>query len=253
MEIGVARPSQDQLEQVPHHFIASHSIHEEITAADFEQYALQVTKSLFRQHDIVVLTGGTGLYIKAFCMGLDSIPAIPPELRTEILKNYEQGGLQWLQDAIRKKDPAFYKAGEIKNPQRIMRALEVMEHTGHSILQFQKGTKLIRDFDIIKIGLEIPRDQLRYRIDKRVDQMMEDGLLNEVKRLFHNKNLNALQTVGYTELFEFLEGKVTLVIAIENIKIHTRQYATRQMTWFKKDMEIIWCPPQTPVVLEQLN
>ncbi len=253
MEIGVARPSAYQLKQVPHHFIASHSIHEEITAADFEQYALQKTKSLFKQHDIVVMTGGTGLYIKAFCTGLDSIPAIPAELRTAISKNYEHGGLQWLQDEIRKKDPAFYKSGEIKNPQRMMRALEVMEHTGQSILQFQKGKKVIRDFNIIKIGLEIPRDQLRERIDKRVDQMMENGLLHEVKRLYPFKTLNALQTVGYTELFDFLEGKVTLDIAIANIKTHTRQYAKRQRTWFKKDKEIIWCPPHTPVVLDQMN
>ncbi|MFC0773298.1 tRNA (adenosine(37)-N6)-dimethylallyltransferase MiaA [Terrimonas alba] len=243
MNIGVARPSRDELQQVKHHFIASHSIHEEVTAATFEQYALKKVGELFQQHDIVVMTGGTGLYIKAFCEGLDQIPDIPKQIREEIIVNYDQSGIEWLQKEIQSKDPEFYQVGEIQNPQRMMRALEVIEATGKSILHFRKGKKQIRDFSIKKIALELPKEILRQRIDKRVDQMMDAGLLDEVKQLQPFKQLNALQTVGYAELFDYLDGKLSLNKAIEQIKIHTRQYAKRQMTWFKKDHTIEWYSP----------
>ena len=243
MNIGVARPSMEELQQLPHHFIASHSIQDEVTAATFEQYALKKTEELFQQHDVVVMTGGTGLYIKAFCEGLDEIPEVPPQIRSRIITKYELEGLGWLQKEIREKDPEFYKKGEIENPQRMMRALEVLEATGHSILHFRKGKKAGRDFAIIKAGLELPREELQQRINNRVDKMMADGLLDEVKKLLPYKHLNALQTVGYTELFEFLENKKKLTKAVEEIKIHTRQYAKRQMTWFKKDKEIEWVKP----------
>lgn len=243
LTIGVARPSQEELNTVTHHFIASHTIQEEVTAAAFEQYALQKTNELFEQHDIVVLVGGTGLYIKAFCEGLDLIPDVPAEIREGIISNYESKGMKWLQDEVKKKDPAFYAEGEIQNPQRMMRALEVMEATGQSILSFHKGEKAKRDFNIIKTGLELPREELIRNINTRTDAMMEAGLLNEVKSLLAFKNLNALQTVGYAELFDHLDGKMTLPEAIERIKINTRQYAKRQMTWFKKDKEINWFVP----------
>lgn len=243
LTIGVARPSQEELNTVTHHFIASHTIQEEVTAAAFEQYALQKTNELFEQHDIVVLVGGTGLYIKAFCEGLDLIPDVPAEIREDIISNYESKGMKWLQDEVKKKDPAFYAEGEIQNPQRMMRALEVMEATGQSILSFRKGEKAKREFNIIKIGLELPREELIRNINTRTDAMMEAGLLNEVKSLLAFKNLNALQTVGYAELFDHLDGKMTLPEAIERIKINARQYAKRQMTWFKKDKEINWFVP----------
>ncbi len=243
MNIGVARPSPDELQQVEHHFIASHSIHEEVTAVTFEQYALKKVGELFQQHDTVIMTGGTGLYIKAFCEGLDQIPDIPKQIREGIVSNYDQWGLEWLQEEIKLKDPEFYQSGEIQNPQRIMRALEVKEATGNSILHFRKGKKQARGFDIKKIGLELPKEILRQRIDKRVDQMMDAGLLEEIKQLQPFKQLNALQTVGYAELFDYLDGKLSLNEAIEQIKIHTRQYAKRQMTWFKKDQEIKWYSP----------
>lgn len=243
MNIGVARPSIEELQQLPHHFIASHSIQDEVTAATFEQYALKKTEELFQKHDVVVMTGGTGLYIKAFCQGLDEIPEVPPEVRNIIIAKYKQYGLSWLQQEIKEKDPEFYKKGEIENPQRMMRALEVVEATGHSILHFRKGKKTVRDFAIIKAGLELPKEELQQRINNRVDKMIADGLLDEVKNLLPYKHLNALQTVGYTELFDFLENKKTLAKAIEEIKIHTRQYAKRQMTWFKKDKEIEWFAP----------
>ncbi|MGZ8557411.1 MAG: tRNA (adenosine(37)-N6)-dimethylallyltransferase MiaA [Chitinophagaceae bacterium] len=243
MNIGVSRPSLEELNKVKHHFIASHSIHDEITAATFEQYALNKTDKLFQLYDTLVMTGGTGLYIKAFCEGLDTIPEVPPEVRTKISRKYELEGLRWLQKEIQIKDPFFYQSGEIKNPQRIMRALEVMEATGNSILHFQKNKKVQRDFVIKKIGLELPKDELSERINSRVDKMMKAGLLDEVKSLLPYKKMNALQTVGYAELFDWLDGKISLEKAVEEIKIHTRQYAKRQMTWFKKDDEIKWFMP----------
>jgi len=250
MKIGVARPSDEELNSVPHHFIASHSIHETVTAAGFEVYALEKVNELFKVKDTVVITGGTGLYIKAFCEGLDEIPEIDPSIRASIIKQYEEKGFDWLQDEIRLRDPEFFQKGEIKNPQRIMRALEVIAATGRSVLAFRKGNKAKRPFDIIKVGLELQRPLLRERIDKRVDQMVEDGLLDEVKRLYPYRHLNALQTVGYEELFDFIDGKTGFEKAVELIKTHTRQYAKRQMTWFKKDKEFKWCSPVADEVLE---
>ena len=244
MKIGVARPSQQELESVKHHFIASHSVQEEVTAASFEQFALQVCNKLYQEHETVVMTGGTGLYIKAFCEGLDSIPGIEPSIRQNIIDNYHQKGLQWLQDQLREKDPAFFSIGEVQNPQRMMRALEVVEGTGKSVLDFRKNEKANRDFEIIKIGLELPRDQLIFNINNRVDKMLSAGLVDEVKSLGKFRHLNALQTVGYSEIFEFLDEKISLSEAVERIKINTRQYAKRQMTWFKKDKDFTWFAPE---------
>lgn len=243
LNIGVARPSVQELAAVQHYFIASHSIHDEISAAGFEQYALQKAAELFRQNDKVIMVGGTGLYIKAFCEGLDMIPAVDPAIREQIISNYNSKGLTWLQKQVQQKDPAFYESGEIQNPQRMMRALEVMEGTGQSVLTFRRGEKAHRDFHIVKIGLELPKEELQQRIHTRVDQMMQAGQLEEVKRLVPYKHFNALQTVGYKELFAYLEGTIPLEKAIEQMKINTRQYAKRQMTWFKKDGEMKWFAP----------
>jgi len=243
LNIGVARPSVKELQAVPHFFIGSHSIQEEVTAALFESYALQKAAELFVAHDIVIMVGGTGLYIKAFCEGLDAIPAIDPEVRKNIIKNYESGGLEWLQQQIQQKDPDYYAVGEKQNPQRMMRALEVVESTGQSILAFQKRIRANRDFNIIKIGLELPKEELRRNIDTRVEVMLSAGLADEARSLLAFRHLNALQTVGYVEMFDYLDEKLSLQAAIENIKIHTRQYAKRQMTWFKKDKEIEWFLP----------
>lgn len=241
LKIGVARPSPEELEEVPHHFVASHSINENINAAYFEQYALQKVNELFEKNDIVVMVGGTGLYIKAFCEGLDEMPAIDEAIRKNIIKGYDEKGLKWLQDEVKKKDPEFFAVGEIQNPQRMMRALEVIESTGRSILDFRMNNKTKRDFNILKIGLELPKEELHQNIHSRVDKMIEQGLIEEVKELIPYRNLNALQTVGYSEIFEFIDRKVSLEKAIEEIKKNTRQYAKRQMTWFRKDKEIQWC------------
>lgn len=240
LNIGVARPSESELRAVKHYFIATHSIHDNISAGSFEQYALQKLNEIFRVHDVAVMVGGTGLYIKAFCEGMDEMPDVPAEIRKSIMLNYEKNGLQWLQLEIQKKDPAFYKKSEIQNPQRLMRALEVIETTGRSILEFRKGKKEQRDFNIVKIGLEMPKEELHRNINERVDRMIEAGLVEEVKKLSAFRHLNALQTVGYVEILDHLGGKTSLEDAIELIKKNTRQYAKRQVTWFKKDKDIYW-------------
>jgi tRNA dimethylallyltransferase len=243
MAIGVARPSTEELAAIPHHFIASHSIHAEVTAATFEAYALEKVKLLFQQHDKVVMVGGTGLYIKAFCEGLDLIPDIDPVIRHQVIQDYEAKGLSWLQETLKEKDPLFYTTGEIQNPQRGMRALEVCLSTGRSIVDYRTGRKAARDFRVIKIGLDIPKEILHSRIHQRVDQMMIDGLEEEVRSLYPYKELNALQTVGYAEMFDFMDGKLTSEQAVDAIKTHTRQYAKRQLTWFRKDADIHWFAP----------
>lgn len=243
LNIGVARPTAEELQQAKHHFIASHSIQEEVTAATFEEYALQKTKELFQQHDVVIMVGGTGLYIKAFCEGLDAMPAIDPAIRQQVIKDYEEKGLSWLQEQLRQKDPLFYEMGEMQNPQRMMRALEVAEATGQSIFSFRRKEKAQRDFNILKIGLDIPKEQLHQQIHTRVDQMMKAGLVAEVRSLLPYRHLNALQTVGYAEIFKYMNGKTSLEKAIEQIKTNTRQYAKRQLTWFRKDEEIKWFAP----------
>jgi tRNA dimethylallyltransferase len=246
LSIGVARPSQEELREVPHHFIASHSIHENINAAFFERYALEKTNDLFKTKDVVVIVGGTGLYIKAFAEGLDEIPDVDERVRNGIVNAYKEKGLTWLQDEIKHKDPQFYSAGEIQNPQRVMRALEVIESTGRSILDFRKNTQAVRSFNIIKVGLELPKEELRQNINSRVDHMIQQGLVEEVRSLIPDKRLNALQTVGYAEIFEYLDGKISFETAIEEIKKNTRQYAKRQLTWFRKDKEIKWFSPKNP-------
>lgn len=254
LNIGVARPSAEELNEVSHHFIASHSINENINAGFFEQYALQKVNELFQKHNVVVMVGGTGLYLKAFCEGLDEIPDVEESIREKIIAEYNEKGIEWLQNEIKTSDPQFYSVGEIQNPQRMMRALEVVESTGRSILDFRKNKKSTRDFTIIKIGLELPKAILDKQINSRVDKMIEQGLVDEVKQLTPFRNLNALQTVGYSEIFEYLDGKISLETAMENIKKNTRQYAKRQLTWFRKDRKIEWFrPDQLEVILLHSN
>lgn len=248
LSIGVARPSEEELAAVPHHFIASHSVAEDLNAGYFEQYALQKAGELFQQHDAVVMVGGTGLYIKAFCEGIDPMPVIPPEVRADIIAQYEAKGLIWLQAELKHKDPAFWAVAEQQNPQRLMRALEVFNATGKSITVFRSAQKKQRDFEIIKIGLEMPMEILTARINQRVDQMIKDGLLSEARSVISYRNKSALQTVGYKEMFDHLDGTISLEEAIQQIKVHTRQYAKRQMTWFKKDPEFTWYDAGTVTV-----
>ncbi len=243
LNIGVAKPSLDQLKSVKHYFINSHSIEDYVNAKVFEEYALQKVNDIFKDHDVLVMVGGTGLYLKAFYEGMDEVPAIATSIRESIINDYESGGIEWLQEQVQQNDPLYFSKGEIKNPQRMMRALEVKLSTGRSIIEFQSNKKKERDFTIIKIGLELPKEKLHQNIHQRIDEMLNNGLLDEVKNLIPFKNLNALQTVGYKELFDHLEGKISLDNAIEQIKTNTRQYAKRQMTWFKKDEGVEWYNP----------
>ncbi|UEG48708.1 tRNA (adenosine(37)-N6)-dimethylallyltransferase MiaA [Ferruginibacter lapsinanis] len=240
LNIGVAKPSMEELQMVKHHFINSHSIHDTVNAGVFEQYALQKAGEIFKTNDVAVMVGGTGLYVKSFCYGIDELPVISDEIRENIIAEYEFEGMEWLQKEVEKNDPLYFAKGEIKNPQRLMRALEVKLSTGKSIIEFQTQEKKKRDFNIIQIGLEMPREDLYQRINDRVDTMMQQGLLEEVRGLVKYKALNALQTVGYRELFEHLSGDISLATAVDSIKTNTRQYAKRQMTWFKKDKMIRW-------------
>ncbi|MCX6331463.1 MAG: tRNA (adenosine(37)-N6)-dimethylallyltransferase MiaA [Bacteroidetes bacterium] len=240
LNIGVARPSVNELSEVPHHFIASHSIEQEMNATIFENYALEKTTQLLEKHHSLVMVGGTGLYIKAFCEGLDLIPVIDPEIRMEIIQQYEKLGLRWLQKELSVKDPLYWEKGEQKNPQRLMRALEVFLGTGTSIVNFQNKNKVVRPFKIIKIGIQMPRELLYERINERVLNMVENDLELEVRNLIPHLHLNALQTVGYSEWLPYFEGKINIQKVIEHIQQNTRHYAKRQMTWFKKDPDINW-------------
>jgi tRNA dimethylallyltransferase len=243
LDIGVAKPSLEEQQQAPHYFINSHSIQEEVNAAVFEQYALNAAVTIFRDHQAAVMVGGTGLYIKAFCEGLDAIPAVPDAVRDEVIRQYEQKGLDWLQQEVQEKDPVFWAQAEQQNPQRLMRALEVFYATGQSIETFRTAKKTERPFSVIKIGLELDRQQLYNRINTRVDLMMKAGLLEEVKGLLPYRHLNALQTVGYKELFAYLDGQCSLEEAIAQLKQNTRHYAKRQLTWFKRDPAMQWFQP----------
>jgi tRNA dimethylallyltransferase len=253
LNVGVAKPDEVDLQKVKHHFISSHSINESVTAVEFENYALNAIEKIFKNNDVAVLVGGTGLYIKAFCSGFDPILPVAPEIRNAIIQQYELLGIDWLTESLIQKDADFAKSGEMKNPQRMMRALEVVESTGKSILSFQSQHKKVRDFNIVKFGLELPRPELYDRINLRVDLMLESGLIKEVEALLPHSKLNALQTVGYTELFDFLNGKHSLDEAVNLIKQNSRHYAKRQMTWFKKDESISWIEPDVKTLHSKIQ
>ena len=243
LNIGVARPSNEELAQVKHHFIASHSIQDKVNAGVFEQYALAKANELLTKFGSAVMVGGTGLYIKAFVEGMDQIPEIDPAIRIQIQHEVSTKGIDWLKEQVKQLDPEYWAIadqGEQQNTQRLSRALEVMTGTGQSILRFQNQSKKIRPFNIQKIGLEMPREQLYERINQRVHKMVEMGLEEEVKALRPQFHLNALQTVGYQEWLPYLEGIQSKEEMIEAIQQNTRHYAKRQMTWFKKHPEISW-------------
>ena len=253
LNIGVAKPSEKELSTIQHFFINTHSIQESINAVDFESYALNSINEIFVDNDIAVMVGGTGLYIKAFCEGLDIIPPVSAETRQMIKDNYQENGIGWLQEMLQEKDPVFAEVGNMQNPQRMMRALEVMLSSGNSIGTYQINKQKTREFEIVKIGLELPRLELYSRINDRVDNMIDAGLVSEVKNLCAFKSLNALQTVGYKELFDYFENKCSLDQSIYSIQQNTRYYAKRQMTWFKKDTNITWVSPDVDNIIRHLD
>ena len=252
LSIGVARPSHEELNQVPHHFIANHSIDEIVNASVFENEALYISEKLFQQKEHIVMVGGTGLYIKAFCEGLDDIPSIDPSVRTSIIQSYESNGLIWLQNELAQKDPAYWEQAEQENPHRLMRALEVYIGLGKSILSYQCHQKKQRPFTVKLIGLEMDRSLLYERINTRVEQMVAHGLEKEVQSLLPQFSLNALQTVGYREWLPYFNQEQSLERVIAAIQQNTRQYAKRQMTWFKKDPTVQWFDATAPHLLDTI-
>ena len=240
MSIGTAKPSPKELAEVKHYFINEFPVTESLSAADYEKLALGYLDEIFKTSGTAVVCGGTGLYIKALCEGLDEMPEADEEMSAEIIEQYKLGGMEWLREAVENEDPAFYESSESENPARLIRALIFKRSTGESILEYRTGEKKPRHFQIVKIGIELPREILYERINKRVDIMMEQGLLDEAKGLYPHKHLKNLQTVGYVELFDYLDGKYSLQEAIAKIKQHTRNYAKRQLTWFRKDQEVKW-------------
>ena len=240
MRIGTAVPSVKELETIPHHFIQNKSIKDFYSVGDFEKEALQLLKNLFTKHNIVVLVGGSGLYIDAITKGLDAFPEVPKSIQDLLIKEYNQKGVAYLQDQLKACDPIYYNQVDINNAHRLIRALGVYRASNTRYSEFLNKEKAPRFFKTIFIGLEAERSILYDRINSRVDYMFEEGLLEEAKQLVPYKNYNALQTVGYKELFEYFEGNYSLEKATEEIKKNTRRFAKRQGTWFRKNKEINW-------------
>jgi tRNA dimethylallyltransferase len=240
MSIGTAKPSREQLAAVPHHFIDNKSITELYSAGDYEREVDNFLKDYFLKNDTVILCGGTGLYIKAVLEGLDSMPATPDVLRAELMQRLEKEGLDKLRTELLLLDPESIKSLDLNNTQRVIRALELNIHTGKTLDYWQQNSSKILNFSVLRIGLNLEREQLYARINQRVHFMLESGLLSEAEGLKHLSDLNALQTVGYTELFEYFSGKTSLDFAIEKIKQNTRRYAKRQLTWFRNKENLNW-------------
>ena len=240
MKIGTAVPSSEELSRVKHHFIQNRSIHEDYNVGAFENDAVNLLRDKFSAHDFFVMVGGSGLYVDAVLNGLDDFPHVDAEFRTKLLVDLNEHGLGHLQEQLKKVDPASYNRIDIHNKQRLIRALEIYQGTGQPFSSFLMNKKKDRQFEAIKIGIQADRQIVYDRINQRVDQMMEMGLLEETERLYPYRELNALQTVGYKELFDYIEGKISLEFAISEIKKNTRRFAKRQGTWFKRDKDIQW-------------
>ncbi|APD06487.1 tRNA dimethylallyltransferase [Flavobacteriaceae bacterium UJ101] len=243
LKIGTAPPDEKELAQVQHHFIHHLSIFDSYSVGDFERDALKKLNQLFQQYDTVIMVGGSGLYEKAVTEGLDNFPEVDSTIRERLNHQFETDGIKPLQEELKKRDPSFFKEIDIQNHKRLIRALEICIGTEKPYSSFRKNQSKSRDFNIIKIGLNLDRETLYERINLRVDKMMEVGLLEEAKQYYPNRKLNALQTVGYREFFRYFEGEIELDFAIEEVKKNTRRFAKRQLTWFKKDQKIKWFAP----------
>ncbi|MDB4902510.1 MAG: miaA [Mucilaginibacter sp.] len=240
MSIGTAKPTHEELGAVKHYFINSHSITDIFTVGDYEKQCLEQLDDLFQIHDKVILVGGSGLFIKAVCEGFDEFPDAEPSVRDKLNKAFEEKGISYLQGQLKIADPQYYEEVDLNNPQRIIRALQVYQSTGNPFSSYRNSKINERPFNIIKLGLNLPREILYQRINQRVDLMLQQGLLEEARLLLPFRHLNPLNTVGYSELFNYFDGKTDLNSAIELIKQNTRHYAKRQLTWFRKDKEIKW-------------
>lgn len=243
MEIGTAKPSHDELSRVKHHFINSHFVDDYYSAGAFERDALELLQGLFQDHKYVVAVGGSGLYFKALWEGFDDMPEVRPEIREQLNKELSGNGLEGLLAELEEHDPVFYDKVDQKNHQRVIRALEVIRSTGQPFSSFRQDTsKAERPFTNIKVGMEMDRERLNERIERRMDLMIDAGLFAEAERLYPRRQLNALQTVGYKEIFSFMDGDYDKEEAVRLLKRNSRRYAKRQMTWFKADQEVQWFP-----------
>jgi tRNA dimethylallyltransferase len=254
MEIGTAKPSAAELASAPHHFINSHSVDTLFSTGDFENQALELLETLFQKHDTVIMVGGSGLYIDALCNGLDKLPDIDLKVREGLNDRFAHEGISFVQDLLREYDPEYFKKVDQSNPQRMIRGVEFFLSTGQKLSSFLTSTKKQRPFNIIKIGLNTDRPVLYERINNRVEQMLHRGLVEEVKSLQSFRAYNALNTVGYSEIFDYLDGNASLQEAVDKIKQNTRRFAKRQLTWFRKDVTTAWFEPnQTAEVIQYLE
>lgn len=240
MSIGTAAPTEDELRQVKHYFVHHISIEDNYDVADYERDAISLLNQLFKQYESVILTGGSGLFIDAVCNGIDPMPDVEPEIREKVENLLREGGLKAMQEEVQRLDPEYFALVDQQNPRRLQRCLEICYQTGNTFTSFRQRQTVQRDFEIEKYALLWNREELIRRIDLRVDLMMKQGLLDEARSLYPKRQLNALNTVGYKELFDYFDGKCTLEETVEQIKIHTRQYAKRQMTWLRKDNSYQW-------------
>ncbi len=240
MKIGTAVPEKHELEAAPHHFIQHISVEDNYSVGDFERNAIKKLEDLFQSHDLVVMVGGSGLYIKAITEGLDNFPEVDPQIRQNLNKHLEEDGIDWLQQKLFVLDPEYYKSADVQNPHRLIRALEICIETGKPFSSFLDQEKKARHFKTISIGLTADRELIYERINKRVDLMIKNGLVEEARALYSKRELNALNTVGYKELFQYFDGDIDLETAISEIKKNTRRFAKRQLTWFRKDENIEW-------------
>jgi len=243
LKIGTAMPDEEQLNAVKHHFIGNLSIHDYYNASMFEVDALKVLGELFQKKEQVIMPGGSGMYIDVICNGIDELPDIDQEIRAQLQERFENEGIESLRFELKRLDPEYYRIVDLKNPKRILKGLEICMMTGKTYSSFRTSVKKERDFKILKIGLNMNREMLYQRIDARVNKMVDAGLIEEARTYYPFKNVNALKTVGYKELFEYFDGKHDLNKALELIKRNSRHYAKRQLTWFARDKEINWFEP----------
>lgn len=243
MAIGTAQPTYFQLQSAEHHFVASRNIEENLNCGEYALQALALLDRLFAQHNQVIAVGGSGLYVRALCEGMDDLPQADPVLRAELARRLDAEGLEPLSQELQALDPAYWAQVDRHNPARVVRALEVCLQTGRPFSEQRTGARLPRPFELVKIGVDMPRKELYARIDQRVDHMLYEGLESEARALYPYRTLNALQTVGYREFFDFFEGLTTYDQAVELIKRNSRRYAKRQLTWFRRDPEICWFAP----------
>lgn len=243
LKIGTAAPTPNQLARVPHYFVGTLQLTDYYSAAQYEADALKKLDELFKEHDVVVLTGGSMMYVDAVCKGIDDIPTVDAETRQLMIERYEQEGLERLCAELKLLDPEYYQIVDLKNPKRVIHALEICYMTGKTYTSFRTRTQKQRPFHILKIGLKREREELYARINLRVDQMIEEGLLEEARKVYPYRHLNSLNTVGYKELFKYFDGEWELPFAIEKIKQNSRIYSRKQMTWFKRDVDITWFHP----------